>query len=57
MNIKSKRFIKFLFPLHPYRVFKSTKLLIIIAVLLALRIILNFISVPIPGANIVISFS
>lgn len=57
MNGKQKRFVKFWFPLHPYHVFKSTKLLIIIAVLLALRIILNFISVPVPGVNFVISFS
>ena len=57
MNGKFKRFVKFWFPLHPLRIFKSTKFLIIIAVLLALRILLSFISVPVPGVNLTISFS
>lgn len=57
MNGKTKRFLKFWFPLHPFRVFKSTKFLITIAVLLALRILLGFISIPIPGVNLTISFS
>lgn len=57
MNIKYKSFIKFLFPLYPYRVFRSTKFLITIAALLALRIILGYFTVPIVATNQVISFS
>lgn len=59
-DIKLKRhevFLKFLFPLYPYRVFKTTKFLITVAVLLSLRILFSFFNVPIVATNQVISFS
>ncbi len=58
-GIKLKRrevFLKFLFPLYPYHVFKTTKFLITIAALLALRILFTFFNVPIVATNQVISF-
>ena len=59
-NSESKRkhlFLKFLFPLYPYHVYKTTKFIITIAVLLALRIIFGTFSIPIPATGQSISFS
>ena len=50
-------FLRFLFPLYPYRVYKTTKFLITIAVLLALRIIFGSFSVPIPATGQSISLA
>ncbi len=57
MTKKANKFKWFLFPLAPYRIFKSTKLMLIIAVLFALRIILGFVHISIPNINISISFA
>ncbi|MDR1235092.1 MAG: ECF transporter S component [Mycoplasmataceae bacterium] len=52
---RRKTIIKFFFPLYPIKVFRSTKLMFILALLFALRIILQLVSIPIPG--FVLSFS
>ena len=57
MSKKVNGFKRFLFPLAPYRIFKSTKLMLMIAVLFALRIILGFVHVSVPNINITISFA
>lgn len=54
---KINRLKRFLFPLAPYHLFKSTKLMLIIAVLFALRIILGFVHISVPNININISFA
>lgn len=57
---KTKRthlFIKFFFPFYPTKAYRSTKLLTILAILIALRIVFNLIAVPIPGITETISFS
>lgn len=54
---KTHLFIKFLFPFYPTKAYRSTKLLTILAILIALRIVFNLIAVPIPGITETISFS
>ncbi len=48
---------KFLFPLYPVNVLRSTKTLTTLAILISLRIIFNLFSIPIPGITQTISFS
>lgn len=43
------KFTSFFFPLSPIKIFKSLKTMIFIATLLALRIVFDFLSIPIPG--------
>jgi hypothetical protein len=52
---RRKNIIKFFLPFYPLRVFRSTKLMFLLAMMFALRIVLQMISIPIPG--LVLDFS
>lgn len=54
---RSYKLKKFLFPLYPVNVLRSTKTLTTLAILISLRIIFNLFSIPIPGITQTISFS
>ena len=49
--------IKFLFPFYPIKISRSTRLLLFIAVMIALKLILSIIAIPIPAFGITISIS
>lgn len=55
-NNKS-RIIKFLFPLYPLKTFKSLRILLVLASLIALRLILGKIGIRLPATNQTISFA
>jgi hypothetical protein len=60
MSKDQKRFLqlkKFFFPLYPIRLFKSTNTMLMLAVLLAMRIILEALSINIPGVVLSLSFN
>lgn len=48
---------KFLFPLYPIKIFKSTNTMLMVAVLLAMRIIFEALSINIPGVVLSLSFN
>ena len=48
---------RFFFPFAPFKMFSSIKLMAVLAALIALRIILNFISVRLPCVGVSISFA
>lgn len=56
-NTKKHSVIKFLFPLYPHHIFKSTKLMALIGTLIALRFIIGMFSITIPGVSISISIT
>lgn len=49
--------IRFLFPFYPIKILKSTKMMLFIAVMLALRLIFQWISIPIPAFGFAISIA
>ncbi len=55
--IKKHTVWNFLFPLYPLSVFKNTKLMAYLAILISLRLIFSIVSIPIPGFVQNISFS
>ena len=54
---RKQKAIRFFFPFAPHRLFSSVKLMALLGALIALRIILNFISIPIAPIKMSISFS
>ncbi len=54
---KESRIKKFLFPFYPHKCFKNSKLMMLLAALLALKILFGFIHVKIPGINLAIGFA
>lgn len=57
-QIKLKdKILKFIYPFYPHHLFNSIKLMMVLAMLITVRIILGFISIPIPGVGISISIA
>ena len=56
-QLRKQKAVRFFFPFAPYRMFSSIKLMALLGAIIALRILLNFISVKIPGIGVSISFS
>ena len=55
-QLRKQKAIRFFFPFAPYKMFSSIKLMALLGALIAMRIVLNFISVHIPGIGVSISF-
>ncbi len=47
----------FFYPLYPHHLFKSVRLMTILAVLIALRLLFGYINVPLPGVELSISIA
>ncbi|ASD24354.1 ECF transporter S component [Ureaplasma parvum] len=52
-----KKFLLFLFPFYPLKLFKTINLIVVFAVLVAIRLGMGFLHIKIPGFNMVISFT
>ena len=56
-ELRKQKAVRFFFPFAPYKMFGSIKLMALLGAIIALRIILNFVSVKIPGIGVSISFA
>jgi hypothetical protein len=54
---RRKTILKFLFPFYPIKIFSSTKLMLALALMFALRLLMQVISIPIPGFVLNFSFA
>lgn len=55
-NLKQK-ILQFIYPFYPHHLFNSVKLMMVLALLITVRIVLGFISIPLPGVGISISIA
>lgn len=56
-NFKKNNFIKFLFPLFPLKFYNSIRLIVLFSILISMRLIIQRLSIPVPGFMMSVSIS